>query len=318
MGAYIVRRVLLLVPTLLGASILVFSLIRLVPGDFISGMLGTQRALLSEQDAAVLYRMYGLDQSLPVQYVEWLKSVFAGTMGYSFRSGNPVIREIAARLPLTLALTVLATALAGFVGLATGIIAAVKRERPMDFVSRLVALVGLSLPPFWIGLLLILLTSQRFGWVPWGGRVPGFIADPLGSVVVLGLPALVLALGLAGRLMRISRAAMLEVLHQDYVTTAMSKGLTERTVWLRHCLRNAMIPILTFVGMQFGYLIGGAVVIESVFALPGIGRLLVNAVLRRDYPVVQGVVVAIALLFALINLMVDLLYSLVDPRIRYD
>lgn len=318
MAAYIVRRLLLLIPTLLGASVLVFSLIRLVPGDFISGMLGTQRALLTEQDAAVLYRMYGLDRSLPLQYVEWLRSIFTGTMGYSFRSGNAVVEEIASRLPLTLVLTFLATALAGLGGLTSGIVAAVKRDRPVDFLSRLVALVGLSLPPFWIALLLILLTSQRFGWVPWGGRLPSLLADPIGNLVVLALPAFVLALGLAGRLMRISRAAMLEVLHQDYVTTARSKGLGDGVVWLRHCLKNALIPIMTFVGMQFGYLIGGAVVIESVFALPGIGRLLVNAVLRRDYPVVQGVVLTIALLFALINLVVDLLYSFVDPRIRYD
>lgn len=281
-------------------------------------MLGTQRALLTEEQAEALYRMYGLDKPFILQYLGWLKSVLQGSMGYSFRSGQPVLKEIIARLPITLQLTIMATLLGIVVGLMCGAYAAVKREQFSDFLVRLVGLVGLSLPKFWLGILLILILSVCFKWIPPMGKVVNFTENPIANLAQLGFPALTLGLGLAAEVMRISRSALLEVLGQDFILTARSKGLAEHVVLLRHALRNALIPVITFVGMQVGYLLGGAVVVEAVFSLPGIGRLLVNAVYQRDYPLVQGCVLFTTFMFVMTNLVVDIIYAIVDPRIRYD
>lgn len=314
---YATRRLFLIVPTLVGMSLLVFAMIRLVPGDFIEVMLGTQRGMITEKQAQALYQVYGLDKPWPVQYWEWLKSVFKGTMGYSLRTGRTVMVEIMTRFPVTAELTLFSLLIGLTSGLALGILSAIKRGRLSDAFTRIGGLVGLSIPKFWLGLIIILVLSIYFRWVPPTGSLVDFTSDPLGNLAQFVFPALALGLGLAAEVMRISRSAMLEVLYQDYVTTAYSKGLSDRAVWLRHCLRNALIPVTTFVGMQVGYLLGGTVVVESVFSLPGIGRLLLNAVYQRDYPLVQGVVLFIAFNFAVINLLVDLFYSVIDPRIRY-
>lgn len=314
---YVVWRILLIVPTLVGMSLLVFALIRLVPGDFIEVMLGTQRGMITEKQAQALYQIYGLDKPWPVQYWEWMKSVFSGTGGYSLRTGRAVMVEIMTRFSVTAELTLFSLLIGLTSGLVLGVLSAVKRGHLSDVFVRIGGLVGLSIPKFWLGLMIILVLSFYFRWTPPLGSVVNFTSDPLGNLTQFVFPALTLGLGLAAEVMRISRSAMLEVLYQDYVLTAYSKGLPDCVVLLRHCLRNALIPVTTFVGMQVGYLLGGAVVVESVFSLPGVGRLLLNAVYQRDYPLVQGVVLFIAFNFAVINLLVDVFYSVIDPRIRY-
>ena len=318
MYKYIMKRLLLVVPTLLGMSIIIFLFLQLIPGNFVDVMLGVQRGMLTPEQVDALYRQYGLDKPLLLQYITWLGSILQGHMGLSMRTGSPVLQEIISRFPVTVELTFVATLLGILIGLSLGIFSAINRNRGTDFISRFFGLIGLSIPKFWLGMMIILILSLYFKWVPPIGRWINPVKDPLGSLSQIIFPALALGLGMAAELMRIARSSMLEVLRQDYIITAYSKGLGNMVVWLKHGLKNALIPILTFIGMQIGYLLGGTVVIEAVFSLPGIGRLLLNAVYQRDYSLVQGTVLFITLNFILINVLVDILYAVVDARVRYE
>lgn len=318
MYVYIVRRLLLVIPTLLGMSIIIFLFLHLIPGNFVDVMLGVQRGMLTQEQVDALYRQYGLDKPLFLQYITWLGSVLQGNMGLSMRTGSPVSLEILSRFPVTVELTLIATLLGILIGLSLGIFSAINRNKGTDFVSRFLGLVGLSIPKFWLGMMIILILSLYFNWMPPTGRWISPLKDPLGNLAQMIFPALALGLGMAAELMRIARSSMLEVLGQDYITTGYSKGLGNMAVWLKHGLKNALIPIITFIGMQVGYLLGGAVVIEAVFSLPGIGRLLLNSVYQRDYTLVQGTVLFITLNFVMINLFIDVLYAVIDVRVRYE
>jgi peptide/nickel transport system permease protein len=311
------QRLALLVVTLLGISILVFLFIRLIPGDVIDVRVGTTTGLTPKQLEA-LREYYGLDKPFAVQYVNWLGSLVRGDLGLSIRSGRPVSSEILSRYPTTLELTLAATLVALVIGLPVGVVSALRRDGVVDLAGRFLALMGLSLPRFWTGTLIILVLSRAARWMPNAAGYVSFTDDPLTNLKQIFFPAVTLGAGMAAAVMRQTRSSMLDVLGQDYVRTAYAKGLSQYVVLVRHCLKNALIVVLTIVGIQIGYLLGGAVVVEEVFVLPGIGRMMLNAVEQRDYAVVQGAALVIALNFVFINLIVDVAYALVDPRIRLE
>ncbi len=317
MQTFLTKRLLALVPTLLGVSLVVFVVIHLIPGDTISAMIGTTYKL-TETQAAALRAYFGLDRPLYEQYVRWILSALRGDLGYSVRSGQPVLTEILSRFPVTLELTLFSLVIALVLGIPIGVLSAIKNDSAIDIFGRLFALVGLALPNFWLGTLFILILSSYFGIMPNSGDFVAFTVDPLRNLTQLLFPAITLGFAFTASVMRTTRSAMLEVMRQDYVRTARSKGVAELWVIVKHCLPNALIPVITIVGVEFGYLLGGAVIVEEVFALPGIGRLLLNGINQRDYAVVQGTILFIALNFVLINLLVDLTYAQVDPRIRYE
>lgn len=312
---FLVRRLLLAIPTLLGIAIIVFLLMRSIPGDVVTNLVGLQGNVSAER-LQELRRMFGLDLPIHLQFKEWILGVLRGDLGTSLRTSRPVVQDLILRFPVTLELTTLSLVFAVLVALPAGIAAAVNRGGPVDLAVSVLALLGLSVPGFYLGILLILLFSLRLGWLPPAGYIP-FAENPLDNLRHMVLPALSLGLILAAATVRISRSTMLEVLGRDYIRTARAKGLTEGRVRYRHALRNALIPVITVVGLQFGTLLGGAVIIEQVFSLPGIGRFALEGINLRDYPVVQGAVLLIAGAFVLVNLVVDVLYSLIDPRIRY-
>ncbi len=305
MSAYILRRLVLAVPTLVGVTLVVFALIRLVPGDPARLVLGLQA---SEEEVQRLRVQLGLDQPLPMQYARFLARLLQGDLGRSVVTGEPVLREIGARLPATVQLAVTSTVVATLAGVAAGVVSATRQSSWWDYAVMTVALFGISLPVFWLGLMLMLLFSVHLRWLPAGGY---------GTPAHLVLPTVTLAAFSVAIIARMTRSSLLEVLHQDYVRTAWAKGLSSRAVVLRHALKNALIPVVTVIGLQFGGLLGGAILTETVFAWPGMGRLLVGAIVARDYPVVQGTVLVFAALFTLVNLAVDVLYAYVDPRIHY-
>jgi peptide/nickel transport system permease protein len=300
---------------LLGVSLLTFLFIRLIPGDAIAARLGTSTALTPEQLAS-LRSYFGLDQPLPLQYWNWLTSLLRGDAGYSIRTGRPVFLEIAQRLPATLELALAATAIALAVGLPLGFVSALRPHSRLDVAARIGGLVGLSLPNFWLGTLIIVLFSLYLRWLPNTGGYVDLFQDPFGNLRLLLFPAITLGLALAAATMRMTRSAMLDVLGADYVRTATAKGLAPRVVLRRHVLKNGLIVVVTLLGIQVGQLLGGAVVVEEIFSVPGVGRLLLNAIVQRDYALVQGAVLVIAILFVLLNIVVDLLYGYLDPRIR--
>ncbi len=312
---FLVRRLLLAIPTLLGIAIIVFLLMRSIPGDVVTNLVGLQGNVSAER-LQELRRMFGLDLPIHLQFKEWILGVLRGDLGTSLRTSRPVMQDLVLRFPVTLELTTLSLVFAVVVALPAGVAAAVNRGGPVDLAVSVLALLGLSVPGFYLGILLILLFSLRLGWLPPAGYIP-FGENPLDNLRHMVLPALSLGLILAAATVRISRSTMLEVLGRDYIRTARAKGLTEGRVRYRHALRNALIPVITVVGLQFGTLLGGAVIIEQVFSLPGIGRFALEGINLRDYPVVQGAVLLIAGAFVLVNLVVDVLYSLIDPRIRY-
>jgi ABC-type dipeptide/oligopeptide/nickel transport system permease component len=305
LSAYVLRRLVLAVPTLVGVTLVVFALIRLVPGDPARLVLGLQA---SEEEVQRLRVQLGLDQPLPVQYARFLARLLQGDLGRSVVTGEPVLREIGARLPATVQLAVTSTVVATLAGVAAGVVSATRQYSWWDYAVMTVALFGISLPVFWLGLMLMLLFSVHLRWLPAGGY---------GTPAHLVLPTVTLAAFSVAIIARMTRSSLLEVLHQDYVRTAWAKGLNSRAVVLRHALKNALIPVVTVIGLQFGGLLGGAILTETVFAWPGMGRLLVGAIVARDYPVVQGTVLVFAALFTLVNLAVDVLYAYVDPRIHY-
>ena len=314
---YLRQRAIAFVPTLLGISLLVFVAIRLVPGDAIIAMLGTEAGMLTETQRASLEEYFGLDKPAPVQYVTWLVNVVRGDLGYSVRHSEAVGTIILQRFPVTLQLALMSLIIALLVGVSIGVFSAVYHNSMVDLVGRLFALLGLAIPNFLLGTLIIYGLSVFFGILPNSGDYVDFVEDPLLNLQQLIFPAITLGFSFAASLMRTTRSAMLEIMGEDYVRTARSKGLRERSIIVRHALRNALIPVVTLAGVEMGYLLGGAVIVEEIFALPGLGRLALNAISQRDYALVQGVALFIAVNFVLINLLVDLIYAAIDPRITY-
>jgi peptide/nickel transport system permease protein len=303
---YLIKRLLFVIPVLIGMSLLLFVLLRLLPGDPAQVLAGQ---MASQEDVRQIRVQLGLDKPIHVQYGRFLYNLAQFDLGKSARTQNPVSQEIMAYLPNTLLLSSLAIFLACLFGVPAGIISAMRPNTWLDYLVTSAALFGMSMPVFWLGLMLVVLFSVILRWLPAGGT---------GGVEHVILPSVTLALFAVAFIARMTRASMLETLGQDYITTARSKGIKEKFVIVRHALLNALIPIITVVGLQFGTLLGGAILTETVFAWPGMGRLIVDSILGRDYPMIQGAILAFGLLYVLINLMVDLLYALVDPRIRYD
>ncbi len=306
MFQYIVNRLIALIPTLFGVSILIFLLLHLVPGDPARLVAGPDASL---EDIALIRAELGLDRPLVVQYTTWIGNIFRGDFGRSTRTFNPVSYEVGLRIPATLELTAVSIVIAIIIGLVAGVTAAIRRNTLLDYASMVAALLGICTPSFWLGLMLMLVFAVWLGWFPTSGR---------GSWQHLILPGFTLGVGAAAIIARVTRSSMLEVLNQDYIRTATAKGLAERVVIVRHAMKNALIPVVTIIGLQFGYLLAGAVITESVFAYPGIGRLLVEAIAVRDFPVVQAILLILAFQFAFINLVVDILYAYLDPRISYE
>jgi peptide/nickel transport system permease protein len=313
---YLARRAVWTVVALLGVSVLIFVLVRLLPGNIVDILAGTEGQLGPAQRAQVL-RGFGLDKPLPLQYVLWLWSMLQGDFGWSFRSGQPVGALLVSRLPITIELALLSVLSVALVGIPLGILASVSRSLRVRTLVQIVGLLGLSVPSFWIAVLLIIGASYLFQWLPALIFVSPW-SDPWMNLQQMFLPVLSLSLGLAAVVVRMTRSSMLEVLGQDFVRVARAKGLSARAVLLRHALRNALIPIVTVLGLQTGYLLGGVVITEQIFGLPGLGWTLLNGVYQRDYPVVQATVMLFSVTFVVVNLIVDLLYTWLDPRIRYE
>ena len=301
--------------TLLGLTVLIFLMLRLIPGTVVEQMIGAD-AVASPAMVAELKRFFGLDQPWYVQYGRWLGQLAHGDLGTSWRTGKPVVALILERLPVTLELTFFSVAFALVLGIAAGIVSAVRRDRAVDNVTRVGTLLGLSVPVFWQGTMLILFFSLYLRWMPPVVWVD-FSADWRRNLTIMVLPTLCLGTASAANVARTTRSCMLDVLGSEYVRTAAAKGLTDRLVVLKHALRNALIPVVTVAGLQIGILLGGTVVVEEVFTLPGIGRLVLWSIYQRDYPLTQSTILFIAVLFMAINLAVDLLYGYLDPRIRY-
>lgn len=313
MFIYLVRRLLATVPVLLGISIIVFLLVHLVPGDVVSLLLGPTT---SPQARDALRKLFGLDEPLYIQYFHWLARVVHGDLGTSLRTGQPVLSSILHRFSVTAELTGLAMIIALLIGIPAGIIGALKPYSKVDYVVTVFALAGLSIPNFLLATLLVLVFALTVRLLPPSGYVP-FQQNPVENLKLMIMPALALGLGAASYVTRMTRSSVLETLRQDYIRTAYAKGLHTSGVIIRHALKNALIPIVTVIGIQLGYLLGGAVIIEAIFAVPGIGRLALDSINMRDYPVVQGTVLFITTIFVFINLAVDTLYAYLDPRIHY-
>lgn len=312
MPRQIAARVLATVPVLFGIALLAFVLMRLVPGDVVDAMLAE-----TAQDpvvAAELRRVFGLDRPTHVQLFDYLGGLARGDLGTSLRTGQPVLEEIMARLPATLELALAALLVSLVIAIPSGVISATRRNRLPDYIARTVSLIGLSVPNFWLGILLITLFAVQLRWLPSGGFAS--FSDPVENLKLLAMPAVTLGASIAAVTMRMTRSSLLEVLEQEYVRTARSKGLHTRAVIYGHALRNALIPVVTILGIQAGRLLGGTVVVEQVFGWPGIGSMVVRAISQRDYPLIQGSVVFLALTFVFVNLVVDILYLYLDPRLR--
>mgnify|MGYP001271621307 CR=1 FL=1 len=306
MAQYILRRLILVIPVLIGVSIVAFWMIRAIPGDPARIIAGEAA---NEETVERIREQYGLNEPPHIQYAIFVKKLLEGDLGRSIRSRRPVSDEIKTRIGPTLELAVGSLLVAVIIGVSTGVLSAVRPNSWIDAVSMFIALVGISMPVFWLGLMFMYLFSYQLEWFPTAGR---------GTWRHLVLPALTLGLSSAAIIARMTRSGVLEVLRQDYVRTARAKGMHERLIVLKHAFRNALIPIITVTGLQFGTLLGGAVLTESVFAWPGIGRLMVDSIIARDYPVVQAAVLVVAVGFIAINLLVDILYAYVDPAIRYE
>jgi peptide/nickel transport system permease protein len=307
------RRIAQMVPVLLLVSLIVFSLLHLIPGDPALAMLGDQA---TPQAVAALHAKLGLDQPLPVQYFHWLGALVRGDLGRSIGSNQPVSEAIAQHLPVTLELAILSVAISLLIAIPAGIIAATKRNSRLDAMLTSFSMLGISLPHFFMAILLIFVFALHLRWLPPLGFKP-ILDDPADNLRRMIMPAITLGTGLSAIVMRMTRSSLLEVLEKDYIRTARAKGLSEMKTIRRHALKNALIPVVTIVGLQIGALLGGTIITETIFALPGIGRLLIDAIFQRDYPLVQGVVLFAALAFLLTNLLVDLEYAYLDPRIRY-
>ena len=318
MRAYVIRRVLLVVPTLLILSMIVFLLVRFIPGDVIDAMQADFAFTAGEIDREALERKLGLDQPIPVQYARWLGDiVLHGSLGQSLLGRFSVNEKIAGRLPVTIQLGVTALVIGLLIALPVGIYSAIRQDTTPDYVGRSVAVIGLATPNFWLALMVMLYPAIWWGWSP-PMRLIRFSADPLGNLGMFLIPGAILGTAMAAATMRMTRTMMLEVLRQDYVRTAWSKGLKERAVVVRHAVKNAIIPVITLVGLQLPILVGGSVIMENIFNLPGLGRLMLNALDDRDYTVVSGINLLFGSFVVVGNVLIDLTYGFLDPRIRYE
>lgn len=312
MLAFIARRMLIAVPTLLMVSVFIFLMQKLLPGDPVLAMAGEER---TPEILNYLREKYHLNDPLHVQYFHWITGAVSGDLGISLRTNQPVLTLVVQKLPVTIQLAIMAIVIAVVIGIPMGIISAVKKGTTLDYVANVVALSGLSIPNFWLGIMLMLLISVKLGWLPASGYVPPG-EDLARSLQTMIMPAFVLGTALAATLMRHTRSAMLGVLRMDYVRTARAKGLSEKVVVLKHAFRNALLPVVTLSTLLFGELLAGAVLTEQIFTIPGFGKLIVDAVFNRDYAVVQGVVLCTAVGFILLNLVADVAYILLNPRLR--
>lgn len=312
----VLRRVLTILGTLLGVAVVVFVMLRAIPGDQITAGLGTEAAALTPDQRAALEAYYGLDQPLIVQFFSWLGNIFTGNFGYSSRAQESVLALTGMSLPVTLELAVLAIVLALAIGVPLGMLSASKPDSPRDAVGQTVALAGLSIPAFLLGTTLLSVLSAHLGFNPNGQAFAYFFQNPLLNLQQMLLPALVLGFGIAAPIIRTTRAAVLEIRANDFIRTTRAKGVPPRRLQVRHVLRNALVPIVTMTGLQFGYLLGGAVVVEQIFSLPGIGRQVLIGIQQKEYALVQSTVLFIALAFVIVNLLTDLMYRIIDPRVR--
>jgi peptide/nickel transport system permease protein len=313
MRGHLGSRIAQVIPTLILVSVMVFCLQQLMPGDPAMVLAGEERG--DPQVLAQIRAELWLDRPLPVQYIHWVGNLLHGNLGYSWHVRQPVTQLIAQKLPVTLQLASMAFIISVLIGVPAGIVAAVQRNRFWDYVANAIGLAGLSTPTFWLGIMLILLVSVDLGWLPPSGYVP-LTEDWRQSLATTIMPAFVLGNAIAAILMRHTRSAMLGALDQDYIRTARAKGLRESVVVIRHALRNALIPVVTLGALELGTLLSGAVLTEQVFSIPGFGKMIVDAVFNRDYPVVQGVVLVTAFLYVMLNLLADVLYVLINPRLR--
>lgn len=303
----------MIIPVLFGVSVVIFFTLRVIPGDVAQTILGTSA---TEESLAALRNKFGLNMPLYEQYFTWMSGVLVGDFGVSMRTGQKILPEILSRFAITFELTILAAFISWIIAIPLGIIAGVKRNTKTDFSVRIISLLGVSVPNFALATILILVLSLSFNYSPPVGYV-GFFEDPVKNLQILFLPAFVLGTGMAGAVMRMTRSSILEILRQDFIRTVRAKGVRERVVIFNHAFKNALIPILTIIGMQIGVLLGGTVIIEQIFSLPGLGQMVLTGINQRDFTVVQGAILFIAFVFVLINLLVDLLYSYLDPRISY-
>jgi peptide/nickel transport system permease protein len=315
LARYFVVRVYSMALTLAGLTVLVFLMLRLIPGTVVEQMIGAD-AVASPAMVAQLKAFFGLDQPWYLQYGRWIGRLVQGDLGISWRTGKPVVGLILERLPVTLELTSLSVVFALLLGMPAGVLSAVRRNGALDNITRVGTLLGLSVPVFWQGTMLILFFSLYLRWMPPVVWVD-FFTDPRRNLTIMVLPALCLGTAAAANIARTTRACMLDVLRSEYIRTASAKGLARGAVILKHALRNALIPVVTVAGLQMGILLGGTVVVEEVFTLPGVGRLVLWSIYQRDYPLTQSTILFIAVMFMSLNLMVDLVYSYLDPRIRY-
>ncbi|MCC7364110.1 MAG: ABC transporter permease [Dehalococcoidia bacterium] len=315
MNTYVIQRLLLILPTMFGVTVVLFMAVRFLPGDAVDQMLGDFGAA-SPELRRQLEERYSLNNSIPQQYVDWMGELVTGDLGTSITSGRSVSSELQRRLPATFQLGLLAMAFSLMISLPIGIVSAVKQNTPIDYAARSLAIMLLSVPSFWLGLLAITYGFAWFGWTP-PLRYEQIWEDPIANLQILWVPALILGGLLSGTTMRIMRSTMLEVLREDYIRTARAKGLGARLVVMRHGLRNAILPVITVIGLQVPVVVGGTVLLERIFSIPGMGSYLLTSLSQRDYPVVQAIVLISASFIILTNLLVDLSYSVIDPRIRY-
>ena len=317
MRAYIIRRLILVVPTLFILSTIVFLTVRFIPGDAIDAMVSSFDYLALDLDRETLEKQLGLDVPMHVQYAKWMRGMLLnGTFGDSLMGAWKVEEKIVTRLPVTVQLGVMAIVIGMLISLPVGIYSAIRQDTVSDYIGRTLAIIGLAAPNFWLGTLVMIFPALWWGWSPPLEMVP-FVEDPIGSLYGFLIPSLILGTGMAAGTMRLTRTMMLEVLRQDYIRTAWSKGLRERVVITRHATKNALIPVVTGIGLQLPLLVGGSVIIENIFNLPGLGQLALQALLDRDYPVVSGVNMFFGAAVIFINLIIDLFYPYLDPRVRY-
>jgi peptide/nickel transport system permease protein len=314
LATYMIRRFLLMVLTLFGMSVIIFVMLRVVPGNIVD-ILFDSAGMVNPEDKKRLEIELGLDQPLLTQYFSWIGNLFRGDLGYSYVSEKPALDEILPRIPVTVKLAVLALFFSVVLGVPLGVISAVKQNTPLDYMLRVVSLSGLSLPSFWLGLLILM------AFVQWGGWIPIYNDNPTSiwhELWLLSIPAAAVGFRASALIMRLTRSSMLEVLRQDYIRTARSKGASPQSVNYDHALRNAILPVVTIIGIEAAFLIGGLIVTETVFNIPGVARFLVEAIRWRDYPIVQNLVMLIAFVTVVVNFLVDMTYAALDPRIKYE
>ena len=313
MGAYLLRRLMLMLLTLFGMSVLIFVMMRVVPGN-ISDILFDSAGLVNPAEKLKIERELGLDKPLVIQYWGWISGLARGDLGYAYVSEKPALDEILPRIPVTATLASLALLFAVLFGIPLGVLSAVRQNTPLDYILRVVSLSGLSMPSFWLGLLILMAFVQWFGWIPiYSSKPSGFLQ----TLLLMSIPAAAVGFRSSALIMRLTRSSMLEVMRQDYIRTARAKGASQATVNYNHALRNAMLPVVTIIGIEAAFLIGGLIVTETVFNIPGVARFLVEAIRWRDYPIVQNLVMFIAVVVGVINFLVDMAYTLLDPRIKF-